>query len=164
LRYFLTFTCYGTRLHGEESGSVDRRHNLAGSRLLEPDAQRVRAERCQMLQDPYVLDEAGRAVVLAAIQRHCAYRGWNLLAAHVRSNHVHTIVEAETRPERIMNELKSYASRELNRLTSEGPDRKRWARHGSTRWLWNDEDVRHALQYVIDEQGEPMALYVAEEL
>ena len=164
MRYFLTFTCYGTRLHGDESGSVDRRHNLVGSQLLEPDAQRVRAERCQMLQDPYVLDEAGRAVVLAAIQRHCAYRGWNLLAAHVRSNHVHTIVEAETRPERIMNELKSYASRELNRLTSEGPDRKRWVRHGSTRWLWNDEDVRHALQYVIDEQGEPMALYVAEEL
>ena len=116
-----------------------------------------------MLQDPYVLDEAGRAVVLAAIQRHCAYRGWNLLAAHVRSNHVHTIVEAETRPERIMNEFKSYASRELNRLTSDGPERKRWARHGSTRWLWKDEDVRHALQYVIDEQGEPMALFVAEE-
>ena len=108
--------------------------------------------------------EGARRVVLAAIQRHCAHRGWNLLAAHVRSNHVHVIVEAETRPERIMNEFKSYASRELNQLTSERPDRKRWARHGSTRWLWKDEDVRHALQYVIDEQGEPMALFVAEEL
>ncbi len=164
MRYFITFGCYGARLHGDESGSVDRRHNLVGSRLLEPDAQRVMAERREMLQDPYVLDEARRAVVLAAIRRHCAYRGWTLLAAHVRSNHVHAMVEAETRPERIMNEFKSYASRELNRLPSEGPDRKRWARHGSTRWLWNDEDVRHALQYVIDEQGEPMALYVAEEL
>src|SRR6266542_2561507 len=30
------------------------------------------------------------------------------LAAHVRSNHVHAIIEAETRPERIMND------RELN--------------------------------------------------
>ena len=145
-------------------GPVDRRHNLVGSRLLEPDAQRVMAERREMLQYPYVLNEAGRTVVLAAIQRHCAYRGWNLLAAHVRSNHVHTIVEAETRPERIMNEFKSYASRELNRLASDGSDRKRWARHGSTRWLWKDEDVRHALQYVIDAQGEPMALFVAEGL
>ena len=115
-----------------------------------------------MLQDPYVLDQAGRAVVLAAIQRHCAQRGWNLLAAHVRSNHVHTIVEAEARPERIMNEFKSYASRELNRLGSDGPDRKRWARHGSTRWLWKDEDVRQALRYVIEEQGEPMALFSVE--
>jgi REP element-mobilizing transposase RayT len=85
-----------------------------------------------MLQDPYVLDQEGRAAVLAAIQRHCAHRGWNLLAAHVRSNHVHVVVEADTRPERIMNEFKSYASRELNRLGSDGPDRKRWARHGST--------------------------------
>jgi REP element-mobilizing transposase RayT len=150
-------------LHGDESGSVDRRHNLVGSRLLEPDAERVMAERREMLQDPYVLDEAARQLVLGAIQRHCAYRGWNLLAAHVRSNHVHVIVEAETRPERIMNEFKSYASRELNQSTSERPDRKRWARHGSTRWLWKDEDVWHALQYVVDEQGEPMALFVADE-
>ena len=110
LRYFITFACYGARLHGDESGSVDRQHNLVGSRLLEPDAERVMAERRDMLQDPYVLAEGARPVVLAAIQRHCAHRGWNLLAAHVRSNHVHVIVEAETRPERIMNEFKSYAS------------------------------------------------------
>jgi REP element-mobilizing transposase RayT len=116
-----------------------------------------------MLQCPYVLDEAARPVVLAAIQRHCACRGWNLLAAHVRSNHVHSVLEAETRPERSMNEFKSYASRELNRLTSERPDRKRRARHGSTRRLWKDEDVMHALRYVIDEQGKPMSLFVAEE-
>ena len=164
LRYFITFACYWARLHGDESGSVDRHHNLIGSRRLEPDAERVMAERREMLQDPYVLDHEARPVVLAAIHRHCAYRGWNLLAAHVRSNHVHMIVEAETRPERIMNEFKAYASRELNQLKTEGSNRKRWARHGSTRWLWKDEDLRHALQYVIDEQGEPMALFVSDEL
>lgn len=117
-----------------------------------------------MLQDPYLLDPAARAAVLAAIRKHCAHRGWNLLAAHVRSNHVHAIVEAETPPERIMNEFKAYASRELNRSGSDGTSRKRWARHGSTRWLWKDEDVRQALQYVIDEQGQRMALFVAEEV
>jgi hypothetical protein len=50
---------------------------------LAPDAQRIMAERRAMLQHPYVLDEADRAVVLEAIRRHCVYRGWNLLAAHV---------------------------------------------------------------------------------
>ncbi len=117
-----------------------------------------------MLQDAYVLDEVARHVVLAAIQNHCVHRGWNLLAAHVRSNHVHVVVEAGIRPERVMNEFKSYASRALNQLASEEPDRKRWARHGSTRWLWKDEDVREALRYVIDEQGEPMALFVGDGL
>ncbi len=164
MRYFITFACYGTRLHGDESGSVDRRHKLFGGRLVEPDSQRVMVERRIMVQDPYGLDQTSRAVVLEAITSHCGHRGWKLLAAHVRSNHVHVVVEAETRPERIMNEFKSYASRALNSLGSEGSDRRRWARHGSTRWLWKDEDVRQALQYVIEEQGEPMALFVAEEL
>ena len=117
-----------------------------------------------MLQPPYVLDQEGRAVVLAALRRHCAQRGWNLLAAHVRSNHVHVVIEAELRPERIMSEFKSYVSRELNRLGRDEPDRRRWARHGSTRWLWKDRDVREAIQYVVEEQGEPTALFVAEAL
>ena len=97
LRYFITFACYGARLHGDESASVDRHHNLVGSRVLEPDAERVMAERREMLQEPYVLDQVARPVVLAAILRHCAYRSWDLLAAHVRSNHVHIIVDADCR-------------------------------------------------------------------
>jgi REP element-mobilizing transposase RayT len=151
-------------LHGDEAGSVDRYHNLVGSRLLEPDSRRVMAERQKMLQDPYVMDQADRTEVLAALRKHCAHRGWALWAAHVRSNHVHAIVEAEARPERIMNEFKAYASRELNRFGSGSAGTRRWARHGSTRWLWNDQDVRDAINYVIHEQGEPMALFIAPEL
>jgi REP element-mobilizing transposase RayT len=117
-----------------------------------------------MLQQPYVLESERRTVVMSALQKHCVHRDWNLLAAHLRSNHVHVVVEAEVPPEKIMNEFKAYASRELNRLGCDEPDRKRWARHGSTRWLWKDQDVRHALQYVIEEQGKPMALFVSEEL
>jgi len=162
LRYLITFACYGGRLRGDEHGSVDMRHNLVGSRLLNPDPERVAAERRGMLQKPYALDQTAGVVVLAALRQRCSYRGWSLLAAPARSNHVHAIVEAEVRPERIMNEFKSYASRELNGLGRDEPDRKRWARHGSTRWLWKDEDVQSALRYVIDEQGEPMALFVAE--
>jgi hypothetical protein len=45
LRYFITFACYGVRLHGDEAGSVDRHHNLIGSRLPEPDSKRVMTER-----------------------------------------------------------------------------------------------------------------------
>lgn len=64
------------------------------------------------------------------------------------------------RPEKVMPAFKSYASRGLNRLGIDGPDRKRWARHGSTRWLWKDEDVQESIRCVIWEQGEPMAVYL----
>jgi REP element-mobilizing transposase RayT len=117
-----------------------------------------------MRHPPYWLDRESRTAVLSALREHCLHRGWSLLAAHVRTNHVHAIVEADVRPEKVMNEFKSYASRELKRLDRDGLDRKRWSRHGSTRWLWKDEDVRQALKYVVEEQGEPMALFIAETL
>src|SRR5258707_11092904 len=35
----------------------------------------------------------------------------------------------------------------LNRPGLDGPVRKRWARHGSTRWLWKPENVSAAIRY-----------------
>lgn len=127
LRYFLTFACYRCHLHGDESGSVDRSHNLPGSRVLEADPTRAATERQGMLQTPYSLDRNSQAAVLEALREVRLHRRWILLAAQVRTNHVHVIVEAEVRPERVMNDFKSYASRWLNRLGRDGPERKRWA-------------------------------------
>jgi len=31
--------------------------------------------------------------------------------------------------------------------------------HGSTRWLWRDEDVKSAMEYVVEEQGEAMEVF-----
>jgi len=99
---------------------------------------------------------------MEAIRDVCAQRGWNLLAVHVRSNHVHTVVEAEVPPERIMNDFKAYASRRLNRMKLDEPGRKRWARHGSTRWLWKPRHISAAMQYVVAEQDDPMSVFDAE--
>jgi REP element-mobilizing transposase RayT len=101
-----------------------------------------------MDQAPYNLDQIRRDAVLEAIQEVCARRGWSLLAAHVRSNHVHTVVEAEVPPERAMHDFKTYASRPLNRMRLEKPNRKRWARHGSARWLWKPQHVSAAIHLV----------------
>lgn len=141
MTYLITFACYGAHLHGNETGSIDRHHNRYGSPALPMDLQRISTERQAMTQSPYVLDHGSRAMVLNALRETCLHHRWALLAAHVRTNHVHVVVEADVPPEKVMNALKSYASRSLNRLESEHPGRKRWARHGSTRWLWKDEEV-----------------------
>jgi REP element-mobilizing transposase RayT len=146
-------------MHGDESGSVDRKHNVPGHRLLDEDPKRALAERKQMDQPPYGLDPIRRDAVLAAIVERCSQRGWNLLAAHVRTNHLHIVVEGDARPERIMNDLKSYASRSLNALGIDEPGRQRWAKHGSTRWLWKPNNISAAIQYVVDQQGDPMAVF-----
>jgi REP element-mobilizing transposase RayT len=161
MTYLITFACYGCHRHGDPGGSVDRAHNLPGSRLVAPDSKWVAWARHEMIQPPYLLDEPGRQAVLVAIVDRCSNREWRLLATHVRTNHVHVLVDADARPERVMNDLKSFASRRLDELGFETADRKRWARHGSTRWLWKREDVLAALTYVIDKQGEKMAVYQA---
>jgi len=164
MTYLITFACYGCHLHGSESGSVDPAHNVPGTPILEENSARVVSEGQRMDQSPYCLDQIRRDAVLEAIQEVCAHRGWGLLAAHVRSNHVHTVVEAEVPPERIMSDFKTYASRHLNRMGLDEPSRKRWARHGSTRWLWKPQHVSAALQYVVGEQGDAMSLFESPEL
>jgi len=90
--YLITFACYGCHLHGGESGSVDREHNAPGTPILKVDSARAAFEVELMDQAPYHLDQIRRDAVLEAIHEVCVHRGWNLLAAHVRSNHVHTVV------------------------------------------------------------------------
>jgi REP element-mobilizing transposase RayT len=157
MRYFITFACYGTHLHGEP-GAIDRHNNVPGNRLADA-SPRVEVKREQMDQPPHTLDKERRTITLKAIRDGCTHRGWRLWGAHVRTSHVHTVVEADVRPELIMNALKSYASRDLNGSGIDEPGRKRWARHGSTRWLWKDDDVHEAIRYLIDEHGESMEVY-----
>jgi REP element-mobilizing transposase RayT len=126
--------------------------------LVEADLRRLATERNLMVQAPYSMDSSRREIVLASLLERCAQHDWKLLAAHVRSSHVHVVVEADVQPERIMNDLKSYASRCLNQRGLDSPARKRWARHGSTCWLWQPESVSAAVRYVVDGQGEQMSV------
>jgi REP element-mobilizing transposase RayT len=162
IAYLITFTCYGTRLHGDEEGSVDRGHNIPGSPFLPPRRGWAITDQRRMRQQPYKLDRARRQIVLRALQQHCAHRGWTLLAAHVRSTHVHIVVAAEQAPERILTEVKAYASRALNRCGWERTSPKRWTHHGSTRYLWQPPHVAAAVEYVLYAQGEPMAMWRGE--
>ena len=82
----------------------NRKHNLPGSPLVKAGAKRVLKEEELMAQAPYHMDGRRREIVLAAIVDRCARHGWDLLAAHVRTNHAHLVVDGETRPERIMND------------------------------------------------------------
>ena len=112
-----------------------------------------------MTQAPYLMDAVQRRLVLNSLQEVCSCRGWTLLAAHIRTNHVHVVSTANCKPEQVMNAMKAYSSRALNKYELEGGDRRRWARHGSTRYLWTRDAVQAAVHYVVWEQGEPMEVY-----
>lgn len=159
LAYFITFTTYGTWLHGRDPGSVDRKHNVPGTPWLAPNARLMTAREQAMKQEPYELDGPRRIVVLKTVLEVCHHRKWMLHAVHVRTNHVHLVVTAPTKPEKVMSDIKAWSSRRLREATNEPADRDRWTQHGSTRYLNDEDSVLRAVAYVLDEQGTPMAIY-----
>jgi REP element-mobilizing transposase RayT len=158
LAYFITFATYGVRLHGDSKGSIDRLHNSYGGEVLPANPKQYATALRLMTAGPCALDAGERQTVLSAIVACMSHRNWNLLAVHVRSNHVHLVLQAGASPEKLLSYFKAYASRALNHRY--GTRARRWSRHGSTRYLWSAADVRSAVRYVVDEQGLPMAVWV----
>jgi hypothetical protein len=159
LGYFITFTCYGRWLHGDPRGSVDRDHNTIGEPWLGSSHGMLRESAEALTQPPYELDGPRRTVVLEAIVNTCRHRKWNLFAAHVRTWHVHLVMAANATPEKVMSDLKAYAIRALNQHRFDATDRKRWTRHGSTRYLNSCEHMERAIEYVLFEQGSVQSAY-----
>ncbi|MFZ3342237.1 MAG: hypothetical protein WA213_15235 [Terriglobales bacterium] len=139
-----------------------RQHNQPGSRAVDADPGRSALERRLMNQPPYILDAPRRKAVLAALLDRAIERGWPLIAAHVRSTHVHNRHRRRRSSGKRNDRHETCASRRLNQSGFDTPDRKRWARHGSTRWLRSRENIDAAIQYVIEKQGDPMAFYISE--
>jgi hypothetical protein len=62
--------------------------------------------------------------------------------------------QPEHTPERVMNDLKAWATRRVVEAGLRPHGTRLWVRHGSTRHLWRPEAVEAACEYVIAGQGE----------
>jgi REP element-mobilizing transposase RayT len=153
LAYFITFHTFGTWLPGDERGSVDVDHKTPGAPYAESSPPRVDSIRRSLKQAPAVLQDEERTVILRTIQEVCRHRAWILRAAHVRTNHVHVVVVASLPPERVMNDLKVWATRRVVEAGLRPRGTHLWVRHGSTRYLWDQEAVDATCAYVIEGQG-----------
>ena len=151
--YLITFTAYGTWLHGRAAGSVERGRNIPGTAYLGGDESREQAEFQRLKHSPVYFNAARRKVIEQTIREVCSHRGSILHEVHVRTNHVHVVVTAQATPERVMNDLKSYATRRMVEAAVFPAGTRAWTRHGSTRYLWNAKALHDACVYVRDRQG-----------
>lgn len=155
LAYFLTWTTYGSWLHGDDPGWTDRETNEFATPRAEPEPRRERYEReFRLAQRPMLLAPAYQAMIDTAIREACDFRGWDVAALNVRSNHLHLVVAAQEAPERIMSILKGRATRALREVGMISDARSVWTRHGSTRYLWREADVARACEYALRGQGD----------
>jgi len=157
LAYFITYHTYGTWLHGDKRGSMDRKffNEVNGPRMPHrPNLENT--ERESMAHPTMILTGQMRAVVMEAIREVCRHRGYRLLALNIRSNHVHIVVSSSARPEQVMNTFKAIQTRKLREQDLIGANAKVWVRHGSTRYLWTDMQVGGAINCVVFGQGDDL--------
>jgi REP element-mobilizing transposase RayT len=154
LAYFLTWTCYGTWLPGDERGWT-KWHK--GDQLPQP----LLADWCreQMVEKPVVLNETQRAIVNETIARHCELRAWHLHGVNCRSNHCHAVITAANHTgEQVRDQLKAWSTRKLkdqqrSQGVAEASLREHWwTRKGSVRYLFDDESLDAAIIYTLEAQ------------
>ena len=156
LAYLITFRCYGTWVHGDERGSMDRRHNVYGTPKIAPNQPLQRSDMTQLKHAPVTLNARKRLIVEQAVRNVCAYRRYILQAINVRTNHIHIVVTAAREPEALLEAFKCYSTRALRNAGVISATMKPWVRHGSTIYLWKERDVAKAIEYVMLSQGEEL--------
>ena len=154
LAYLISIRSYGTWLHGDERGSVDRHgYNVYGTPRMFQSETLKEFMKSEMKEDEYLLGKKERICILEAVKEVCEYKGYELLAANIRTNHLHSVVSAQKKPERIVNEFKAYATRKLREKNLVEIEKKVWSRGKSRRYLWKPKNVERAIDYVLFGQG-----------
>ena len=130
--------------------------------MINPSTQLYHYEQHLQKHPSVIFDEQQRQVVRDTIIRHCGLKQWCLLAVHVRTNHVHVLVQAPVSIEKAMNDLKAYSTRSLRQAGYKLE--KVWTKHGSTQYVFTYAKLYEKARYIVCEQGEPMAYYVGDRL
>jgi len=154
LGYFITWTCYGTWLPGDNRGWT-KWHK--GDHIPQP----LLAEWCkeQMVETPIVLNSEQRLIVNAVVTKHCEIRKWTLRQVNCRSTHCHVVVTAAAYDgESVRDQFKAWSKRGLKDHERESGIKEEslrvhwWTRKGSVRHLDDEDSLEAATIYVRDAQ------------
>ena len=157
LAYFISFRTYGTWLHGDKRGSIDRFQNRYRSPYIRPNGKWQKYNEQRLKAKPLILEARQRRSIEAAIRETCDIRKWWLAAINVRTNHIHTVVSAsQKKPELVLNAFKANATRQLRQDGLWPHPFSPWADKGSKRRLWNERSVEKAIDYVVNGQGDDL--------
>ena len=159
MNYFLTFRTYGTWLHGDERGSVDRKHNQVGAPLMEPNAALKQHRRNLMKAPMIVFNEEQCQNVRASFREVALHRSWTIRALNVLSNHVHLVIETneipdKANPGKVVATFKARATLNLRESGLFEKELEIWAAKGSTRYLNSPESIERAIHYTLNMQNQ----------
>jgi hypothetical protein len=162
LAYHITWGTYGTRLHGDPRGTVDRSHNEPGTPVLGYDEHRWEREKSNLKFRPVFLTRPQMILIESLLPEICDRGHWTHITGAAGPDHVHEILRSPFDPETIRRLLKRWLGQELfERYKGEpgcpqpGTGATWWAECGSIKWIDNDRYLTNATRYVTDQRATP---------
>jgi REP element-mobilizing transposase RayT len=156
MAYLITFRCYGTWLHGDGRGSIDRYNNCYGTPFIPSNKTWQKYNKHSLKHSIVELDAVRRAAVEESIRVSCETRGWLLLAINVRTNHVHVVVSADCQSETVLSAFKANATHKMRESKCWAFENSPWSYGGSKRYLWTEISIERAIDYVVYGQGDQL--------
>jgi len=177
--WLLTTTFYANWLPGDPRGFVSRlrddrpddpstparkEHDVPGT-PYDADLPGLHHSAQQSLRGaPIQIGSEQAQVLLKQFQETATYRGWQLRAVAIMSNHVHLVVSVNGDPDptKVLGDFKAYGSRALNARWGKPAGGTWWTYAGSKRKLPDEQAVQAALSYVRS-QYQPLIVWLAPE-
>ena len=171
--WFLTNTCYGQWLPGDDRGFVGfvvnyqdpqeskTNHSLPGNPYLSKIRGLELAAKAQADGPPIELTRNQADTLLAQFQETASFRKWTLLAASIMFNHFHIVVgvPGDPEPSKILGDFKSYGTRSLSKTYGVPASQTWWTQQGSKRKVKDQAGLFRVCKYVVEEQPNPLAVF-----
>lgn len=147
--YLLSFACQGAGLAGA-TGRVNRRFSALVAARTQQNLAHLAPQQARLTQPCCDSGATSRSITLRAIREVCGRKAWNLLAANVRRDHVHVVVQAEAPPERVISTLKLYTISALNEdCRDRRADPGQSAGPDCARYIWTRDQLSAAILGVV---------------
>ncbi len=153
--WHITFGTFGTRLHGSERPTVDRKHSRFGEPFIATDAARERWQRQHMTGKPVRLTHEQRTEVEAALPRICERGEWTLRTYAADADHVHVLCDADrsVHGRQIRMLLKRWLTQTLDEKWPRTAGRSWWADGGSNKAVKEQAYLNNAYRYIAKQRA-----------
>jgi REP element-mobilizing transposase RayT len=148
IAYHITFGTYGTRLHGDPRGTVDRSMNQPGDPIISADRGWWVYERERLKYEPVVLTPEQMRFVEGVLPDVCVRGGWEFHTGAGGPDHVHNVITADADGEAVRKWLTRWLGEALSSEWKRPEGATWWAEGGSVKWIWNDEYYGRVYGYV----------------
>ena len=148
--WHITFGTYGTRLHGSDRPTVDKKHNQLDEPFVPAKIERMDSARDRMKFPPLFLAEEQRRFVETQLPLICQRGGWTYGVCSAAPDHVHLLCDIlpAVHGEKVRRLVKRWLSQALSEKWPLPDGATWWAEEGSNKAIHEEGYLNNAFAYI----------------